>query len=311
MSRRDPRPPSGTAPILLAGGETDGELAAVRVQLDALGWPYESVIVGPESRPRLHWNLATDRLLVDGRESHPWALFFRYDAATAMGGDGFGALAWYTTLLGWVLAHPQVAILNRDSVRAAPNKLHILWLARECGLDIPATVATNDLSRLRDEPRGSLIAKPAAGGALCEALETVLPLTLRGPNGEAPAPAIVQERLVPPEVRVYVVGGGCYGFRVESDALDYRRDASVRLSLVPDLPQSLTVPLLRLMSLLRMDFGAADFKARADGTLCFLEINNAPMFAAFDRVANGVLSEAIVAHLGSVATLSRGPTDSG
>ena len=47
-----------------------------------------------------------------------------------------------------------------------------------------------------------------------------------------------------------------------------------------------------------LDFAAADFKAEpASGRLLFLEINNGPMFVAFDRAAGGELSAAIVCAL--------------
>jgi len=49
--------------------------------------------------------------------------------------------------------------------------------------------------------------------------------------------------------------------------------------------------LQRLMDRLKMDFGAADFKAApTTGELRFLEINNGPMFAAFDKVCDGRLT---------------------
>jgi hypothetical protein len=44
-----------------------------------------------------------------------------------------------------------------------------------------------------------------------------------------------------------------------------------------------------------LDFGAADFKASPEtGRPLFLEVNSAPMFAAFDRVAAGALCDAIL-----------------
>jgi hypothetical protein len=47
-----------------------------------------------------------------------------------------------------------------------------------------------------------------------------------------------------------------------------------------------------------LDFGAADFKTCPDtGSYRFLEVNSAPMFAGFDRVAKGCLSAAILEWL--------------
>jgi hypothetical protein len=47
-----------------------------------------------------------------------------------------------------------------------------------------------------------------------------------------------------------------------------------------------------------MDYGAADFKADPEtGALRFLEINNGPMFTAFDRASEGRLTRAMAEHL--------------
>ena len=52
------------------------------------------------------------------------------------------------------------------------------------------------------------------------------------------------------------------------------------------------------MSALHMDFGAADFKTDPEsGALTFLELNTSPMFARFDDIAGGRLSDAIVERL--------------
>jgi hypothetical protein len=55
--------------------------------------------------------------------------------------------------------------------------------------------------------------------------------------------------------------------------------------------------LIALSNQLALDFGAADFMQDSEGTLQFLEINSQPMFAAFDRVIDGKLSDAIIDHL--------------
>jgi glutathione synthase/RimK-type ligase-like ATP-grasp enzyme len=108
------------------------------------------------------------------------------------------------------------------------------------------------------------------------------------------APALVQEELVPPELRVYVVGTKLLGFDVASGELDYRKSQSARVTPAA-VPAELGRGLLSLARALGLDFAAADFKTDpAGGSLVFLEVNTAPMFAAFDAACGGALTDAIV-----------------
>jgi hypothetical protein len=94
---------------------------------------------------------------------------------------------------------------------------------------------------------------------------------------------------------------------LRSEALDYRTDPRVEVAAVP-APAALTAPLGRLMDGLGLDFGAADFKTCPEtGRFLFLEVNSAPMFAGFDRVAAGALCDAIWDWLAAAG--SRGPVD--
>ena len=123
-------------------------------------------------------------------------------------------------------------------------------------------------------------------------------------SGRSAAPAFVQGRMVPPEVRVYGVGMGAerryVAFRVESDALDYRVDNDSRVVHLPlsEVDADAVSGLGRLMDALEMDYGAADFKAFPDtGRLAFLEVNSGPMFAGFDAVSDSAVSDAILDYL--------------
>jgi D-alanine-D-alanine ligase-like ATP-grasp enzyme len=111
----------------------------------------------------------------------------------------------------------------------------------------------------------------------------------------AASPAIVQQRLEPPELRVYVVGRRLFGFRVISTELDYRASNQTRVEPEPSLPAALGHALLALAERLGLDWAAADLKTdRESGELCFLEINSAPMFVAFDRAGDGALGDALL-----------------
>ena len=290
--------------ILVAGGDTDPNLAAILRCLENRGIPHEALLIGKYTHPRVTWDLDSDQLVINGEVRHPNALFIRNDVFTGLAAgrpEPFQrAMAWYTTISGWALSHHEVKILNRASVLNMTNKLHMLRLAREVGFEIPSTLASNDFELLsREMEQRQLVVKPVNGGdytkELREALETAPVL-----NSSLASPAIVQERLTPPEVRVYRIGRSYFPYQLVADALDYRStsDCQVIPLQLSDLPEGLVDRLAALMNRLQMDFGAADFKACPQTSrLLFLEINNSPMFAAFDTVSERRLTNAMVDYL--------------
>ena len=294
--------------LLIAGGSADSSIESIAAQAERRGLETRVLRVGPGTNPSLVWSFDGDRLTIDGEEASPAAVFLRYDVFSHLA-DGrpetaYRAGAWFTALQGWLLAHPEVRMLNRRHDRVT-NKPYVLHLAASVGLRIPTTVITNELDALEREAAalGPSIAKPLTGGGFAQPLEELLAATERR-EGRSAAPAFVQQRLVPPEVRIYGVGMGAdrhyVAFRVDSAELDYRSDdASVVVHLPPsEVDGDAVQGLGKLMDALEMDYGAADFKANpATGRLAFLEINSGPMFAGFDAVSDGAVSDAILDYL--------------
>lgn len=256
------------------------------------------LLAGASTHPVLHWDLDADTLTVDGRRLRPRALFLRHDVFTHLA-DGrpdsaSRAYAWFTTILAWAAAHRRVRLLNRNHT-AFVLKPQQLLAARDAGLAIPSTLVSNDASVL-DALDGDHIAKPVAGGDLTQPLAPVLATAPRRANALA-APAIVQQRLVPPELRVYRAGDRFLSFHVIADALDYRAVSDARVERVRNDPR-LIAGLRKLTDALHLDFGAADFKKDPrSGRMLFLEVNSAPMFAAFDAASGGEVSRVIARAL--------------
>jgi len=293
--------------LLIAGGEADPNVASALERMGQRGIAGQALLVGA-ANPALTWDYQADVLRIGGAEARPEAVFLRYDVFSTLADERpsvtFRAQAWFTTLHGWLMAHPGVRALNRRSTGGA-NKPHILHTARQVGLRIPFTLLTNELDVLEaDAARlGPMIAKPVPGGGFAQDVRDLLEKTPRR-DGRSAAPAFVQRRLVPPEVRVYGVGEGStrrfVAFRVESDALDYRSDDDSRVVHLPigEVDADAVAGLGRLMDALDMDYGAADFKTDPDdGRLTFLEINSGPMFSAFDQVSEFAVSDAILDYL--------------
>ena len=289
--------------ILIAGGEADFNIASIQGRMEERGIPGRRLLVGAGHNPGVTWDFQRDTLRLDGEEVRPTALFIRYDVFGHMADPrpavAFRAQAWHTVLQGWALAHDDVWLLNKDYA-GQTNKPFMLDLARQCGLPIPFTLATNELDALDAlAAEREMIAKPVPGGGYTQELGKMLESTERR-DGRSAAPAFVQGRLVAPEVRIYGVGGRFIPFQVKSEALDYRaaEDTEVIHLSLDTIDPAIVRGLARLMERLRMDYGAADFKTDPDtGGLTFLEINSSPMFAAFDAVSGRAVSDAILDHL--------------
>jgi len=254
--------------------------------------PHVRLLAGTRTHPMLTWDLATDALIIDGEVVAPRAIFLRHDVFSTP--SAARAYAWYTTVLSYAMSHPDVRLLNRHHA-AHLLKPQQLLLARQCGLDIPSTIITNDATLL--ESMSDRIAKPVAGGEYTQPLSTALANAPRRENALA-APAIVQETLVPPELRIYRAGETFVSFHVIANTLDYRTDNKARVELVKN-DRTLVAGLRKLTDALHLDFAAADFKqCPTSRRMLFLEVNSGPMFAAFDAASQRAVSRAIVKGLG-------------
>jgi len=285
--------------LLVAGGELDPNLTrlieiAQRQQVSVCDLRY-----GQEVSPRFSWHLTQEQPRVGDQNLSATGAFIRYDVfgnLKTKAGASKRALGWYQTLYGWLLSQSQIRLFNRHQLPAVGNKPAMLMLAQKLGLVIPDTWITNEAEELGKYPAGSAIAKPVAGGDFCYSLEQ-LHSSVEFRNGSAAMPAIVQNRLVAPEVRIYVVGDHAFAFEIRSQHLDYRVKHDAQVIPLATIPAE--VELLReLMVALGMDFGAADFKTDPDTEqLIFLELNSSPMFVRFDQVLDGALCEAMIRTL--------------
>ncbi|NER30814.1 MAG: hypothetical protein F6J89_25150 [Symploca sp. SIO1C4] len=286
--------------LLVAGGGLDPNLTrlieiAQRRQIAVCELRH-----GQEESPHFSWHLTQGQPRVGTQVLSATGAFIRYDVFgnlnTPKSGASQRASGWYQALYGWLLSQNQIRLFNRHHLPAVGNKPAMLILAQNLGLPIPDTWITNEAEELGKYPAGSAIAKPVAGGDFCYSLEE-LHSSIQFRNGCAAMPAIVQNRLVAPEIRIYVVGNYAFAFEIRSQHLDYRvkQDAEViPLKTVPEEVQLLR----KLMVALKMDFGAADFKTDPQTKkLVFLELNSSPMFVKFDQIVNGALCEAMIQTL--------------
>lgn len=292
--------------LLLAGGASDPNLGALMRTAMACGVTVQPLLSAPGQGPRLAFDPHSGALLLEGRAmAPPRAAFLRADVfggnpATAPGRRyRQGEAAVQGILRGWLAAQPGIARFNADPFgrSRSVNKLAALAAAARIGLAVPETLAGNDAAALAARlETGALVQKPVAGGEYCRPLAVP---DLDRHQGDLPA-VIAQARLAPPELRVFRAGAALLGFDVASAALDYRQDRATVVR-PRTVPQELQAPLLALTDAMGLDWCASDFKTCPQtGRLLYLETNANPMFAAFDRAAEGALCRQMLRAMGLV-----------
>jgi hypothetical protein len=278
--------------IVIAGGLHDTNLTVLLDRLRQRELPHREIRVGPEGGPSLRIDIAANRLEIDGEVLEPTAMFVRQDVflypTQDIAAAHAGASNWYSAIRGWALGRPDIRMFNRQTSLRENNKIQNLVEALKAGLRVPETLVSTAVPEAA--AAGAWITKPVAGGAYTRLVDEVTDAD------RAPYPSFFQPRLERPEMRIYKIDRILMGFWLASPDLDYRETQSALLS-EAEVPAELGAKLLALCDTLGLEFAAADFMADADGTLHFLEVNSQPMFAAFDRVVEGRLADAIIDRL--------------
>ncbi len=286
--------------LLIAGGALDPNLNRLIEIANRKNVPVWDLRHGLAASPPFSWHLSETQPRIKGQLLSASGAFIRYDVFNNIEQSepkiSRRAAAWYQTFYGWLLSQDRVRFFNRHQTSEIGNKLAILMLAKKLGLLIPNTSIANEAELLAKYPVATTIAKPVAGGSFCYALEE-LQESIQFSDGCAAMPAIVQNRLVAPEVRIYIIGNDAFAFEIRSQHLDYRVERDADVIPLTKLPQEVDL-LRKLMAALQMDFGAADFKSDPEtGELVFLELNSSPMFVKFDLVLDGAICDAIIKAL--------------
>lgn len=250
------------------------------------------------SRRRLAWSVDCETLFIDGNPLVARACFLRYDVFGPPNASGLDiGMGWYTTLLAWALAQPEIGLFNRCLDPHASIKPYGLRAALRAGLLVPPTLIANDVAAIRDHA-GEAIVKPVAGGSYTRRLGSLLDRS--DSAAPLPMPAIVQKKLSYPEYRIFFVAGMFHIFEIHSQYIDYRPDQSNSMRYLGpgfDFPDILAA-LRCLFDSLGCDYCACDFKVdSATGVPHFLELNSGAMFTAYDQCADGSLCDSMITAL--------------
>ncbi len=163
------------------------------------------------------------------------------------------------------------------ATRLAENKLVQLRAAREVGVRFPATLVSQDPTRIRDfcAAHPGAIIKPVATPRGVELTTTtqVSQELLDCDDVLALTPAIYQECIPGTRhLRISVVGERCDAALIEADALDWRYDLNVPFSPYR-LDSNLERQLRAILRELGLVMGIFDIKLTDDDEPVFLEVN--------------------------------------
>jgi glutathione synthase/RimK-type ligase-like ATP-grasp enzyme len=189
---------------------------------------------------------------------------------------------WRTLEARWV-NHP-------DKNRIADGKLAQLQRARSVGLDVPASLVTNDPESARafcaDHPAGVIVKPVVSGRLLIGGAERIFFTSLLDTDAQrhleqlGPEPyllqALVHKRY---DVRVTVIDSDAFATRIESQSdaaarVDWRRGNTTDLvHAIEDLPAEIADRCVQLVRSYGLLFAAVDFAVDQDGRYVFFEIN--------------------------------------
>ncbi|NEB74965.1 ATP-grasp ribosomal peptide maturase [Streptomyces sp. SID14478] len=177
-----------------------------------------------------------------------------------------------------------------DAARQARHKPWQLWLARACGLPVPATLITTfpRVAREFAERYPDLVVKPVSGAHPGDG-SLAVPTTRVRPGEDyrdvAHGPTLLQRRVrKTADIRLTCVGEEMFAARAASaptgpdDVVDVRFDPAAGPWQPVGVPRSVADGVRDYLARSRLAYGAFDFAEDTDGIWWFLECNQSGQF---------------------------------
>lgn len=174
----------------------------------------------------------------------------------------------------------------------AERKILQLRFARECGLDIPNTIATNDPDALREfaATHDAVICKPLSTGLVAidgdiYAIHTEMLDREAIDSYEGRAATLLQERIVGRDIRITVIGDRVFPVEITTPpgaSVDWRKVHGQVSYATCHLPAGVGTGIMKLMGRMGLVYGAFDFMRTEEGMWYFLEVNPVGEWAWLD-----------------------------
>jgi glutathione synthase/RimK-type ligase-like ATP-grasp enzyme len=245
---------------------------------------------------RVVWWRRPQPFQVDAQIRRPSHRGFAYNESH----EAFAGL-WQALDVFWV-NHPTC-----DEVAA--RKVYQLRVAQEVGLDIPATLMSNDSEAARAfvaarEPGQTIYKAFSATEQEWRETRLLKPEEVAGLDNVAFAPVIFQEYVpAAADLRITAVGGEFFPAAIYSQEtsypVDFRMDMSRARIEATALPVDVEDQLRNLMGRLRLVYGAIDMRLTPEGRYVFLEVNPAGQWLFIEQRTSQPISATLAALLAS------------
>jgi glutathione synthase/RimK-type ligase-like ATP-grasp enzyme len=282
--------------ILVFGGIDDYEIKYFREEIKRkTNIKIITVILEDNISPKLEWDYEKDKLILDNNEIKITHIWIRYDVFQSKITLQKRARRFDLIIKGWIKAHPEIKIINREWIDRINSKPYQLYVAQQVGLKIPKTIITNDYKIMKQYK--DYIIKPVDNG-YCESLDDILEKTRKEEIKKEDifaCPAFIQEKLENPEYRIYYIYGEYVIFKMssKSEELDNRKVKNIIIEKIDNIDEEILTKIKYLCEKLELDYGAIDMKTRGE-EIIFLEINNFPMLARYDMESKGEIINKII-----------------
>jgi hypothetical protein len=279
----DATPGTGPRPaVLLVSRARDAEVSLLRRRLEAAGVPTARLDAEAAASTGMIVDPGRGLVRIDGRWISPTVTWLRHFTHRAMR-PGRDALRRAYAADSWLALADQLEVISATTItHREPGLLAQLAAARDCGLEVPATIVTTDPAQATTLIPGSRLVIKALHRHFVEArpgqLHGIFPEIVdrrqlsRIPPGP---PVVVQEHIDhDAELRVYFVHGqvaAAFAITKSGPAEPWLDPAAVTARQV-EPPADVAAAVSALASAISIDYGAFDFLIAA-GVPVFLEVN--------------------------------------
>ncbi len=303
--------------ILLCGIPSEGPLAMVRDELEALNAEYVML----NQREHRHVDIALEvsgghvggELRIGGHV-HPLERFSGVynrlidqgalpdlQGADATSPDWSHCQDLHQTLSSW-LEITSARVVNRARPMGSnASKPYQAQLIRDHGFSIPETLLTNDPDCVREffRAHGRVVFKSTSAVRsivqLCDEHDLARLERVRW------CPVQFQAFVDGTNVRVHVVGQTTIASAIRSDAVDYRYpghfgDGETELEAL-ELDDELASRCVALVRALQLDFAGVDLKLTPDGDVVCFEVNPSPGFSFYELRTGQPIARTVALHL--------------
>lgn len=204
----------------------------------------------------------------------------------------------YDTGLMALLEDLPCAVVNRIGGGMSNNsKAYQALLVRQCGLQTPPTLVTNDpvaAHRFYNDCQGEVIYKSLSG--IRSIVRRLEPEQLSRLSLLRHGPAQFQSFIPGENVRVHTVGDQLFATRVHSEVVDYRYASREGRNVEMEpmtLPPAIAESCMRLARQLDLLLTGIDLKETPDGDYYCFEVNPCPGFLYYERYSGQPISTAL------------------